>query len=272
MVEEVTAEQESPVPSTGQKRARSTIQFPYGDLNDALEVARAIHQNAGDQCGLDQLAAWLHHDTVHSGAFRGKVNTARIFGLIEPSRNRVSLTTLGQHIVDPQRERQARLDAFLGVPLYSAIFDRYRGRMLPPDVGLEREMVTLGVSEKQGDKARQAFQRSADQAGFFAHGRDRLVMPAGTSQEQEVPGPDQWQPQTVTGAPEPRRGMGEGGPPSGLHPFIQGLLGTLPDPDSVWPLDQRKKWLETAENIFSLIYKDTPVKHVSAEPKKPEQA
>ncbi len=56
----------------------------------------------------------------------------------------------------------------------------------------------------------------------------------------------------------------------GRHPFIKGLLRTLPDPDSVWPLDQRKKWLETAENIFSLIYKDTPAKHVPAEPKKPE--
>jgi hypothetical protein len=36
----------------------------------------------------------------------------------------------------------------------------------------------LGVAKKQTDKARQTFQRSAQQAGFFAYGQDRLVMPA----------------------------------------------------------------------------------------------
>ena len=35
------------------------------------------------------------------------------------------------------------------------------------------------------------------------------------------------------------------------------VLKTLPDPDSddEWPLDKRVKWLQTAANIFDLIYK-----------------
>ena len=41
-----------------------------------------------------------------------------------------------------------------------------------------------------------------------------------------------------------------------LHPFFRGLLETLPDPGADWPRAQREQWLETARNIFGLIYKD----------------
>ncbi len=50
-------------------------------------------------------------------------------------------------------------------------------------------------------------------------------------------------------APEPRRdGLGQ------LHPFFQGLLEALPAPGSDWPLAKREQWLETARNIFGLMY------------------
>jgi hypothetical protein len=44
---------------------------------------------------------------------------------------------------------------------------------------------------------------------------------------------------------------------TGLHPFIQGLLGTLPEPETNWAVEGRAKWLQTAANIFDLIYKGT---------------
>lgn len=42
---------------------------------------------------------------------------------------------------------------------------------------------------------------------------------------------------------------------SGLHPFVQGLLVTLPKPGESWSEAERKKWLATAESIFGVIYK-----------------
>jgi hypothetical protein len=42
-----------------------------------------------------------------------------------------------------------------------------------------------------------------------------------------------------------------------LHPFVQGLLKTLPQPDSDWPMSKRAKWLQAASNIFDLIYSTT---------------
>src|ERR1700747_3710941 len=38
-------------------------------------------------------------------------------------------------------------------------------------------------------------------------------------------------------------------------PLIQGLINRLPEPDSIWSLNDRVKWLRTAANIFGLMYK-----------------
>src|SRR5262245_814707 len=47
----------------------------------------------------------------------------------------------------------------------------------------------------------------------------------------------------------------EGSTDKSLDPLIQGLLSRLPQPDSIWSLNDRIKWLRTAANIFGLIYK-----------------
>src|SRR5207237_6915037 len=74
-------------------------------------------------------------------------------------------------------ERGAKADAFLRVPLYSAIYERYKDGVLPPAKTLETEIVGLGVAEKQKTRARQAFERSAQASGYFEHGNNRLVRP-----------------------------------------------------------------------------------------------
>jgi len=38
--------------------------------------------------------------------------------------------------------------------------------------------------------------------------------------------------------------------------LIQGLVERLPEPDSIWSLDERAKWLSTAASVFDLVYKD----------------
>lgn len=233
------------------KRAyqRSTIEFPYNDLDDAVEIAKAIHTNAGLSCTLDQLAAFLRQ-SMTSGTFRGRVASAGTFRLTEHSAGEVRLTDLGRQIVDSAQEPMARAESFMQVPLYEAVYQKYRGYTLPPASALEREMMALGVAAKQTDKARQAFMRSARQAGFFVHGEDRLVKPAfnqAPTTRPIEPAPNGEKPIVKSGGNEPPRGD--------LHPFIQGLLQTLPPPETEWPAIARQKWLQTAANIFDLIYK-----------------
>jgi hypothetical protein len=37
--------------------------------------------------------------------------------------------------------------------------------------------------------------------------------------------------------------------------LIRGLVERLPKPDTVWPLEDRVKWIRTATGVFDLVYK-----------------
>ncbi len=235
-------------------RQRSTIGFPYMSLKDAIELAEAIHGNVGlGECDDDQLAAWTNQSTKSSG-FRVQISSARQFGLItSDAAGKYRLTDLGSMAVDPNRAREAKAQAFLNVPLYRSIFEKYRGGVLPSQAAaLEREMVGMGVSDKVKDRARQTFERSAEQAGYFEHGRNRLVMPAVLTSKAA--------PEPVAAEedrPSNGGGGGGGGPPPGVDPIIQGLLARLPPSGQVWPKVERQLWLQLLEGSFGLIYKDS---------------
>ncbi len=40
-------------------------------------------------------------------------------------------------------------------------------------------------------------------------------------------------------------------------PLIQALVDKLPKPNTIWPIDDRAKWLKAAAMAFNLIYKTT---------------
>ena len=237
------------------ERERSRIEFPYYSLDEATKIAKGIF-DLGANCQIDQLAGHLNQSAT-GGGFRVKLMTARTFGLITYTQGNAALTDLGSQIVDADGEREARALAFLKVPLYNAIYEQFKGKTIPGNIGLEGAMVNLGVATKQKDKARQAFQRSAKEAGFFAYGATKLVYPVigGAAVPPKVK-------ELEEHTPEHKGQGGNGGSGGGggddLHPFIKGLLDKLPAADSTWPVESRKKWLQTASNIFDLMYKSSP--------------
>ena len=245
-------------PADKQEREISTIDFPYGSLEDGITVAKAVHKLGGNQCRLDSLAAELGHDTVKSGGFRQKLSTAHTFGFTSLSQGIVTLSALGVRIIDPEQQKTARVEAFLKVPLYNSLYEQFKNGPLPPAQGLESTMASLGVSAKQTGKARQAFQKSAKEAGFFAYGATKLVYPAlgGAAVPPKVK-----EPEALTPDPKGKSGNGgDGGDGKKRHPFIEGLLETLPPAalgaqKTEWSLKDRQDWLQTAAGIFNLIYK-----------------
>lgn len=247
------AEQVEDVLETGDEgadRERSTIVFPYNDLDNATRIAVGVHTVGGTSCEWEQLAAQLNV-AAKGGGFRLMAIAAKVFGLVTYGQGKVSLTPLGQRIVDSEQAAAAKVDAFLNVPLYVKIYEKYKGSTLPPDSALENEMANLGVAKNQTAKARQTFQRSARQAGFFAHGPSRLVKPA--------TGPTRDTPKPQDGDEDKARkngGAGGAGGDDTLHPFIAGLLKTLPPAETEWKAEGRRKWLQTAANVFALIYTD----------------
>lgn len=247
--------------SNSNKREQSTVAFPYHDLKDGTAVAQAVYDHKGyASCSRDELSVWLKHGSATSGTFRERVSTARLFGLIETSPNAVKLTQLGLNIVDSDtsKVRAAHLQAFLNVPLYSKLYDHLKSRTLPNNIGLEEEMVELGVTRKQKAKARQAFQRSADQAGFLDESSSRLIMPSGlalnnegTPYEKNTNLHDKQQyDQGGSGG-----GSGSGGTQKLLdHPLVQGLFQDLARTDIPWTQAQHDEWLELAKLVLKRIH------------------
>ncbi len=115
---------------------------------------------------------------------------------------------------------------------------------------LERFMREVGVSSKQTGRARQAFMRSARQAGFFAHGEDRLVRPS-------FPGGPGTRP--IDSANEvdktKHKPGGGGGDDPPRHPLIEGMFQSLPTGGEPWTLDEAADWLHAAAYNLRFAYK-----------------
>jgi hypothetical protein len=223
------------------KYLRSTIAFPYSGLKDAEQIARALHDSWGGAASPDQLAASLDA-SPRSGSFRVKLATARTFNVIAISRGNVALTDLGRKLIDPQTRAAARVEAFLAVPLFAALVNEYKGNMLPPDSGLEQKILDLGVSVKQTAKARQAFQRSAELAGFFKMGKDRLVQPA-------LPGSDK-----AAAAPKDPKQNGEVSNSTDALPApLPELWLTLLRDGREWSPEKIQEFVATARSLLGLL-------------------
>lgn len=228
------------------KRQRSTIGFPYTDYESAAALANAIHANAGHgKCSSGQLAAWTNQSAKSSG-FRTQISAARLFGLIESDdADSLRLTDLGRRVVDPAQARSAKAEAFLRVPLFKALHEKYKDGVTPPSAALEREIVSLGVAEKQKARARQVFEGSAQQTGFREAAPNRLVMPAVVIREKP--------PETVK-----RKNGGDDGGSSDLHldPLLMALLHKIPKTEEGWPADKRLRWFKTFAMNVSQVYDD----------------
>lgn len=233
---------------------RSNIAFPYVALDEAVAAALAIHNNAGRECELVQLAAWLG-STAASSKFRSTMSAARMFNLVQRRAKMVLLTELGTAIVDPEQRESAAVEAFLSIPLYRRLYDNFSAQLLPPDTGLEAEIRSMGVTEKSVPRARQVFQRSATYAGFFRAGRNRLVRPATVARAQasspisaEVEAPSAGDQPSPDVPPVP----GAAGP---TDPLLLGLWSKLP---TEGPFDnaQQQQWLEMAKLALKMVYGD----------------
>ena len=125
------------------------------DLSEAIALAKALYNNVGTgTCSLEQLAPWVKQSPTSSG-FRSRLNASRLFGLINTDRSdALQLTDLGRLVVDAKRDREGRTKAFLSVPLFAAVHDKFKGGVVPPVAALEKELVALGVASTLADTAR----------------------------------------------------------------------------------------------------------------------
>jgi hypothetical protein len=243
---------------------QSSVGFPYNDLDTGIAVAQAIMGAGGVALTREQLAGVMKL-SVSSGTFITKTATARIFGLIATVQGKYELTNLGFAIIDNDEnsQRAAKAEAFLTVPLYKRTYEEFKGRQLPP----------------RAYNARLAFDKSANQAGFFPAGPDRLIEPilrgpVGPTGPTGPAGP-------ISYGNSPPSPNGPSGPPAGglhermsadlpvrprfysagggdvgldLDQLIVGLLKRLPKSGEEWETEKRARWLQTLSANFDMIY------------------
>ena len=188
-----------------QPKARARVptesRYPVYSLEDSVEVARLIHENGGGAAAPDQLAGFLKYSTTNSGTYLSRIAAARLFGMIENSGRDLVPSHLALRIIHPeypQDQADAQVDAFLTVPLYRTLYQRYEGQALPPEVGLRNAMRTVySIPEGRTPAANRGVMESAEQAGFFSTrgARSHLVKPtsrapqtAGSAEATDVAG------------------------------------------------------------------------------------
>lgn len=236
-------------PAAAGVRGKTEIGFPYDDLDAAIEIVRVAHDNYGGRCDADQAAAVLNQKPG-SGAFRSKIGAARTFGLIGPKRGEIEVTDLGRRVLDARSSDAARAEAFLNVPLFSALYDAFRGTTLPGSAGLEERIKGLRVPVKQARHARLVFQRSARQAGFFKAAPDRLVRPPAGG-VVDVQTDDEREDEQETG----RRDDETGTTDIGRKPaIITELFRRLPDDGGQFDGRARTLWMAAFMANLDLVY------------------
>jgi hypothetical protein len=227
----------------GTSRERSIVRFCYEDLGSAQSVVKALHSQYGGRATYDQIALELN-SSPKSGAFRNKVSAARMLGFVTVDRQGViSPTPLGERLLDEQTASDAKAEGFLNVPLYAQLYERFRNSTLPGDKGLENVIREMGVAAKQVVTARQVFQRSAQQAGYFRHGRNRLVKPP-----QGIV--------TESGYAEERtdEGQEEGQPGMRADPLLASLFDKLPPKEKGYSGRERQDFVTALQAIFNVVY------------------
>lgn len=230
---------------------RSTVVFPYSSLRDAEQIVQELHDKWGGAASLDQLAGGMGTSS-RGGTFRVKVATSRTFGATTVKDGTISLTDLGRKLLDPQTRATARVEAFLTVPLFAQLADEYKASPLPPTAGLEQKIGDLGVSLKQVSRARVAFLRSAELAGFFKHRKDRLVQPANLSEASKgaAGGASGSDPEADRGEKLDRRQLD----PALPAPLAELWLTLLRDGRS-WSAEKTQEFVETARKLQDLLSK-----------------
>lgn len=247
---------------------RSGITSPYFDLAASIAVAHAIQQQGGGTSSPEQLAHWLGYKSTSSGTYLTRVSAAtKHFGLIDNSGDTLDLTERAKTIlapVMPEDAANAKVEAFLAVPLFAKVYEQFRGSPLPPEAGLKN--LFLNVYKVLPDRVAQAvrvFLNSAEQAGFFSTSgdRSRLIRPTVT----QIPAPPVTQATHTENVSskidspvqeKQRASSGDGGT-SGVDTAIIGLLRKLPSHGASWTTIEQTRFLTAFTHTIQFLYPTT---------------
>ncbi len=260
-VQETTKATRGPGPKSG-------TAYPYFDLQDSIEVAKAVHESGGGRCGRDVVAAALGYSTVRSGAFLTRIYAAKQFGLIDIEGDTISTTDRASqilHPVMPNDAMTARVAAFLSVDLFRKVYEKFKGTALPSEIGLQNLLKTeYKIVADRIKPALRVMLNSAEQAGFFTTGgKQKMIQPPMAAAQSETPQQDA-PPKITQSEDAPSYSAGQstfGGSGGGgiVHPALIAMLRELPRPGTQWPQAKKDRFMAAFRSIVDVIYPEPEV-------------
>ena len=179
--------------SARKTRQRSVYLFPAYGFTTALDIARRVEESGGGSLTEETLAVNLGLSAKSSG-FRLKSLAARQFQLISKQGDTLITTPVAKAIFKPTSGEDAQRgyrEAFLSIPLFQAVAERYRGQRLPDSQTLrnvlEREFY---VEHARVQQAERMLLDSARDAHLLKHTSDGtyLVVTEGGTGSLDDPG------------------------------------------------------------------------------------
>lgn len=140
------------------------VEYPSAPFAKAIEVAEAVDYLGGN-CSVETCAEKLGYKV--GGGYKSVVNSAVKHGLVRHRSNSLFLTDAYKNIklaYTEEEKQELHKRAFLTVPLYAKVYERFKGRELPVSI-LEKVL----IKEFQVDSS-----SASRVSGYFIEGAKAL--------------------------------------------------------------------------------------------------
>lgn len=167
------------------------IEYPRASLKASLDLARAV-SDLGGSAKTETTAESMKLKV--SGAFAALIGAAGKYGLVESSRGQLTITGLYReykHAYDDNEAAAVLKRAFLNVPLFQKVYDRFKGVKLPVDIlgrmFIREFEVDEGMASRVAgyllDSAKMAKIIGDDNVFIISHDEKMITMESHTSPE-----------------------------------------------------------------------------------------
>ncbi|HEV3307834.1 MAG TPA: hypothetical protein VGZ91_15460 [Candidatus Sulfotelmatobacter sp.] len=165
------------------KRLPRGTRPPLLALGEAADLCVRLYEHAGGTAGFDLLSQ-LANNSVSSSTFIKKLSSLKAYGLVSEQNKFITLTDLGLAIAAPtdsEGSTAAMKVALLRVDVFSRIYERHRGKLLPADEFL-RNIIQgeFGIPRSVADSWVRSFKDGARASGLL------LERPDGKTQVREA--------------------------------------------------------------------------------------
>ncbi|MBI4825526.1 MAG: hypothetical protein HY807_03790 [Nitrospirae bacterium] len=161
------------------------LDYPHASFSKSLEMAEAIYELGGG-CKIESCAHKMGKND--GGGFRALMAAASKYGLITQNRGQLSITELFREYKLSYSENdanKAKQKAFLNVPLFHKIVQRFQSKNLPLDIFDKLLIKEFGVQEPIASRVAKYFVDGARSVALL-HSDNKIATLVDLSSEEEA--------------------------------------------------------------------------------------